>query len=47
MFPHESKDTMALYADDVLIFMHNPSSSVTHLLNVLEEFGKLSGFRIN
>lgn len=38
---------IALYADDVLIFMYNPSSSVTHLLRVLEEFGNLSGFKIN
>lgn len=27
--------------------MCNPSSSVTHLLRVLEEFGDLSGFKIN
>ena len=38
---------ISLYADDVLIFMCNPSLSVPHLLKVFEEFGDLSGFRIN
>lgn len=35
---------ITLYADDVLIFMHKPSTSATHLLRVTEDFGTLSGF---
>ena len=38
---------IALYADDVLIFMRNPSTSTTRVLSVIEEFGNLSGFKIN
>jgi len=38
---------IALYADDVLIFMQNPSTSATRLLRVIEELGNLSGFNIN
>lgn len=41
---HKSKISNS---DEVQIFMCKPSSSVPHLLRVFEEFGDLSGFRIN
>lgn len=41
---HKSKISNS---DEVHIFMCKPSSSVPHLLRVFEEFGDLSGFRIN
>lgn len=38
---------VSLFADDVLVFMENPIQSLPSLLSVCEEFGLLSGFRIN
>lgn len=38
---------LALYADDVLVFMENPVHSLDTLLNICSEFGNLSGFKIN
>ncbi len=38
---------IALFADDMLIFMQNPSTSINHLLKIVEDFGNLSGFKIN
>lgn len=38
---------LALYADDVLVFLENPAQSVPHLLSLCEEFGSMSGFKIN
>lgn len=36
-----------LYADDVLLYVQNPSVSVPHLLRIIEDFGSMSGFKIN
>lgn len=48
--PISVRDThhqVALYADDILVFMEKPTQSMPVLLSVCEEFGCLSGFRIN
>lgn len=38
---------MALFADDVLLFLSNPTVSLPTLMNILEEYNKLSGYKVN
>lgn len=38
---------MNLYADDLLLTLTNPTSSVPHLFQLINEFGSLSGYKIN
>lgn len=38
---------IALFADDVLIYLENPNSSLPVLLNGFTEFGMLSGYKVN
>lgn len=40
------KHKLALYADDVLIFISNPDSSVPSLLNIINTFCTFSGYKI-
>ena len=44
---HNTHHHLALYADDILVFLGDPLQSAPHLLTVLDEFGTLSGFGIN
>ena len=38
---------LSLYADDLLLYLSNPVSSLPVIINLLNEFGKLSGYKIN
>lgn len=38
---------LALFADDVLIYLSNPNSSLPELMTLFGEFGRLSGYKIN
>ena len=38
---------LALYADDLVVFMENPLQSLPSLLSICSEFGDISGFKIN
>lgn len=38
---------VSLYADDMLLFISNPSNSLPKLLGVLKEFGTISGYKVN
>ena len=38
---------ICLYADDVLIFISNPETSIPALLNIIDLFSKFSGYKIN
>lgn len=38
---------LALFADDVLIYLTDPTNSLPSLMSVLEEYGSFSGYRIN
>lgn len=38
---------IALYADDVLLFIENPVDSIPALLQNLDEYGLLSGYKVN
>ena len=39
--------TVSLYADDLLLYVTNPVTSVPEVLDVLEHFGKISGYKLN
>ncbi len=38
---------MALYADDILVYLTEPSESLPELFNLLEQFGKYAGYKLN
>lgn len=37
----------ALYADDVLVYVTDPTNSFPQLINVLQKFGQYSGYKLN
>ena len=37
----------ALYADDVLIYLGEPTSSLPELFKLLDTFGKYAGYKLN
>ena len=44
---HNTHHQLELYTDDILVFLGNPLQSAPRLLTLLDEFGGLSGFKIN
>lgn len=38
---------VSLYADDMLLYLSDPLTSLPNVLLLLEEFGKISGYKIN
>lgn len=38
---------ISLYADDVLLFISDPATSIPHILNTLSVFGSFSGYKLN
>lgn len=44
---HEKEHKLACYADDILIFLGQPSNSLPKLMQSFEYFGRLSGYRVN
>lgn len=38
---------ICLYADNVLVTLQNPGSSIPHLMNALKTFGSFSGYSLN
>lgn len=43
----KSVHKIALFADDVLLFIENPSCSIPPLMQCLHEYGRVSGYKIN
>lgn len=43
----EKEHKISLYADDVLIFLSNPQSSILSLIHTIALFSEFSGYRIN
>ena len=37
----------SLFADDMIIYIENPKDSIRKLLEVINEFGKVAGYKIN
>ena len=38
---------LSLFADDMIVYMGNPIDSTTKLLDLINEFGKTAGYRVN
>lgn len=38
---------ISLYCDDVLLYIHNAVQSIPEILSIVDQYGKLSGFKIN
>ena len=43
----EMEHKVSLYADDMLLFIAEPHSSIPTLMALLTEFGRISGYKIN
>ena len=38
---------LSLFADDMIVYMENPIDSAKELLDLLNEFGKTAGYKVN
>ena len=38
---------LSLFADDMIVYMGNPIDSTKKLLDLINEFGKTAGFKVN
>lgn len=38
---------LSLYADDLLLYISDPETSVPNILNILNQFNKISGYKLN
>ena len=38
---------LSLFADDMTVYMENPIDSTKKLLDLINEFGKTAGYRVN
>lgn len=44
---HNTRHHLSLFADDIMVFLENPPQSIPNLLSICENYGKMSGFKIN
>ena len=38
---------LSLFADDMIVYMENPIDSTKNLLDLINEFGKTAGYKVN
>ena len=38
---------LSLFADDMIVYMENPIESTKKLLDLINEFGKTAGYKVN
>ena len=38
---------LSLFAEDMIVYMENPVDSTKKLLNIMNEFGKMAGYKVN
>ena len=38
---------MSLSVDDMIVYIENPTDSAKKLLNLISEFGKTAGYKVN
>lgn len=43
----ERTHKLALYADDLLLYLSNPDVSIPKVMSIISEFGEISGYKIN
>ena len=41
------KKKISLFADDMILYMENPKDSIRKLLELISEFSKVAGYKIN
>ena len=44
---HGQLQKISFYADDLLLYVSNPASSLPIILDIIEKFGKYSGYKLN
>lgn len=47
IFTANQEHKFSLYADDNLLYVSDPLSSIPHIINTLKEFGRFSGYKLN
>ena len=45
--PDEKRKSKALFADDMILYIENPKDSIRKLLELISEFSKAAGYKIN
>ena len=43
----EKKVKLSLFADDIITYIENPEDAIRKLLDLINEFGKIAGCKIN
>ena len=43
----EKEIKLSLFADDMILYIENPKDATRKLLNLINEFGKVAGYKIN
>ena len=43
----EKEVKLSLFADDMILYIENPKDSIRKLLELISEFGKVAGYKIN
>ena len=43
----KEKMKLPLFADDMIVYMENPTDSTKKLLDLINEFGKTAGYKVN
>lgn len=43
----EEEHIFGLFADDVIVYLNKPEASFPKLMNLLEEYGHYSGYKLN
>ena len=43
----EEETNLSLFADDMIVYMENPIDTTKKLLNLINEFGKTAGYKVN
>ena len=38
---------LSLFADDIILYLENPKDSTRKLLELINEFGKVAGYKVN
>ena len=47
LFREGIEQRISLYADDMILYVSHPDTSMPRILSILESFGKISGYKIN